>query len=134
MKLDKKNDNVTKEKNNYVSILKGSILAIVITIFCLAIYAGILTYTTISENTITPVILVISGISILIASSISSRKLKKQGMISGGIIGLIYILVIYLLSSILSGEFSLNSNSIILIIVCIITGMVGGSIGINMKF
>lgn len=134
MKLDKKNDNVTKEKNNYVSILKGSILAIVITIFCLAIYAGILTYTTISENTITPVILVISGISILIASSISSRKLKKQGMISGGIIGLIYILVIYLLSSILSGEFSLNSNSIILIIVCIITGMVGGIIGINMKF
>ena len=134
MKLDKKNDNVTKEKNNYISILKGSLLAIVITIVCLTIYAAILTYTTISENTIVPVVLVVSGISILIASSISARKLKKQGMINGGIIGLIYILAIYLLSSILSAEFSLNTSSILMILVCIITGMVGGIIGINMKF
>lgn len=134
MKLDKKNDNVTKEKNNYISILKGSLLAIVITIVCLTIYAAILTYTSVSENTIVPVVLVVSGISILIASSISARKLKKQGMINGGIIGLIYILAIYLLSSILSAEFSLNTSSILMILVCIITGMVGGIIGINMKF
>ncbi len=134
MKLDKKNDNVTKEKNNYISILKGSILAIVITIVCLTIYAALLTYTAISENTIVPVVLVVSGISILIASSISTRKLKKRGMINGGIIGLIYILAIYLLSGILSAEFSLNTNSILMIIVCIITGMIGGIIGINMKF
>ena len=134
MKLDKKNDNVTKEKNNYISILKGSLLAIVITIVCLTIYAAILTYTTISENTIVPVVLVVSGISILIASSISTRKLKKQGLINGGIIGLIYKLVVYLLSSIISAEFSLNTSSILMILVCIITGMVGGIIGINMKF
>lgn len=134
MQLDKKNDNVTKEKNNYISILKGSLLAIVITIVCLTIYAAILTYTSVSENTIVPVVLVVSGISILIASSISARKLKKQGMINGGIIGLIYILAIYLLSSILSAEFSLNTSSILMILVCIITGMVGGIIGINMKF
>ena len=134
MKLDKKNDNVTKEKNNYISILKGSLLAIVITIVCLTIYAAILTYTSVSENTIVPVVLVVSGISILIASSISARKLKKQGRINGGIIGLIYILAIYLLSSILSAEFSLNTSSILMILVCIITGMVGGIIGINMKF
>lgn len=134
MKLDKKNDNVTKEKNNYISILKGSLLAIVITIVCLTIYAAILTYTSVSENTIVPVVLVVSAISILIASSISARKLKKQGMINGGIIGLIYILAIYLLSSILSAEFSLNTSSILMILVCIITGMVGGIIGINMKF
>ena len=134
MKLNKKNDNVNKKKNNYISILKGSLLAIVITIVCLTIYAAILTYTSVSENTIVPVVLVVSGISILIASSISARKLKKQGMINGGIIGLIYILAIYLLSSILSAEFSLNTSSILMILVCIITGMVGGIIGINMKF
>lgn len=134
IKLDKKNDNITKENNNYVNIAKGSILAIAITLISLTIYAALLTYTTISETTITPVILVISGISILLASSISARKLKKQGMINGGLIGLIYILVIYLLSSILSVEFNLNTSSIIMIIVCIITGMVGGIIGINMKF
>lgn len=131
MKLDRRNENITNEKSNFTRIIQGILIAIIITLICLTIYSALLTYTNISENTITPVVLVISGISILIGSSIATRKLKKQGMVNGGIIGLIYILFIYLLSSILSAEFGLNTSSIIMIIVCIITGMIGGIVGIN---
>lgn len=131
----KKVEDVSKDKknNNIIKIIKGSIISIVITLLALTIYAAILSYTSVSETTISPVILIITGISILIGSSMSSISIKKQGIINGGLVGLIYILFIYIVSSIISVGFSLNMNSIIMIIVAILTGMVGGIIGVNIK-
>ena len=128
----KKIEDISKEKN-IIKILKGVIISIVISILLLTIYAVILTYTSTSENTIKPVVITITGISLLIGSFISSMKLKKQGMLNGGIVGLIYILSIYIISSIWLSNFSLDLESIIMIIVSIITGMIGGIIGINIK-
>lgn len=130
----KKSENNTKEKNNsLLKIIKGSIISIITTMIFLTIFAILLTYTEISENTIFPVVLVISGVSILIGSSITTRKLKQQGMINGGLIGLVYILFIYVISSLFTMQFNLNTNSIIMLSVCVIVGMIGGIIGINMK-
>ena len=80
----------------------------------------------------TPVVITISGISILIGSSISSLKIKKQGMLNGALVGLIYIMFIYILSSILLAGFAIDTNSIIMIAVSVATGMIGGIIGVNL--
>ena len=85
---------------NVIRVIKGSIFSIVISAILLLIYAAVLTYTNVSENTMTVVLIAISGISILIGSSISSFKIKKQGMLNGALVGLIYMIFIYLLSSI----------------------------------
>ena len=80
---------------NVTRVIKGSIFSIVISIILLLIYATVLTYTNVSENTMTVVLIAISGISILIGSSISSFKIKKQGMLNGALVGLIYMIFIY---------------------------------------
>lgn len=130
----KKIEDITKEKNkNLINIIKGTIISILLTIIFLMIYAALLSYTNISEDTMTPVILVITGVCILIGSSISSINLKKQGMINGGLIGLIYVLFLYIISSIFLSGFALTSKTIWMIIIGIVTGMIGGIIGINMK-
>ncbi len=41
----------TKEDSNFVRIIKGSILSIILTIICLLIFSLILAYTNISEKT-----------------------------------------------------------------------------------
>lgn len=128
-----KDENSKESKKDIVIILKGSIIALILTIIMLTIYAAILSYTNISEDSMTLVILVIAGLSIIIDSSIANIKLKRKGIINGALIGLIYILIIYILSSVITGVFNLNSNSIIMIIVSIVTGMIGGIIGVNMK-
>lgn len=128
-----KDENSKESKKDIVIILKGSIIALILTIIMLTIYAAILSYTNISEDSMTLVILVIAGLSIIIGSSITNIKLKRKGIINGALIGLIYILIIYILSSVITGVFNLNSNSIIMIIVSIVTGMIGGIIGVNMK-
>lgn len=130
----KKVEDISKEKNkNIINVIKGSIISIIITVIALTIYAAILSYTSISETTMVPVVLTITGISILIGSSISSIHIKKQGILNGGLVGLIYILLLYIVSSIFLAGFELNMNSIIMIVVSILTGMIGGVIGVNMK-
>lgn len=122
-----------KESNTIATIAKGIGISLLITVIALIIFSIILTYTNIEENVINPVIMIITAISILIGSSIENTKLKKNGLINGGMIGGCYILIIYLISSILNWKFSLNVNSIIMIVAAIIFGILGGIIGVNRK-
>ena len=130
----KKIEDITKERNNkLLRLIKGAIISILLTIILLTIYAALLSFTNVSENTMVPVVLIITGISILIGSSISSINIKKQGMLNGGLVGLIYVLFIYIVSSTFLIGFEINFNSILMIAIGIVTGMIGGIIGVNMK-
>lgn len=121
------------ENKTIINILKGVGISLIATVIMLIIFSIILTYTNIQESTINPVIMIITAISILIGSSLGNIKIKKNGLINGGIIGGIYILIIYLISSILNWKFSLNIQSIIMIITAVIFGILGGIIGVNRK-
>ena len=120
-----------RENKKYFNIIKGIGIAFIITLLGIFVFSLLLTYTKISENTISPVIIIISAISILIGANISTRKLNKNGMLNGALIGGIYILLIYLISSIINSQFSINIYSIFLIIFGIIAGLIGGILGIN---
>lgn len=121
------------ENKPIINILKGVGISLISTFILLIIFSIILTYTNVQENTINAVIMIVTAISILIGSSLGNIKIRKNGLINGGLIGGIYILTIYLISSILNWRFSLNIESIIMIIVAIIFGIIGGIIGVNKK-
>lgn len=127
-------ENLQSKKNIVIkNIAKGVGTALITTFVLLIIFSVILTYTNIEEKVINPVIMLITAISILIGSSLANIKIKKNGLLNGGIVGGIYILTIYLISSILNWKFSLNIQSIIMIATAIIFGVLGGIIGVNQK-
>lgn len=124
------------EKNNtnkLSSIFNGILFSFGITMISFLIFGIILSYTSISEDTINPVIIVITAVSILIGTSISCIKLEKNGLITGGIIGIIYIGLLYIISSALNNNFTLNTYSVVMMASGCITGIVGGIIGVNIK-
>ena len=112
---------------------KGLLISFIMTILILLIFSIILTFTNISEKTIVPVIIISTAISILIGSSISNIRIKKNGILNGALIGGGYILILYLLSSILNARFNLNIQSIIMISVGVVFGILGGIIGVNKR-
>ncbi len=118
---------------NFKYILKGVIISIISTLIFLFIFSIILTYTNVSEQLINPFIIVVTAISIFIGSSIGSLKLQKQGLLSGALIGGIYLISLYIISGIINHNFSMSTQSLILIIAGIICGMFGGIIGVNKK-
>lgn len=119
--------------NAGITIVKGVGIAFALTLISVFIYSAILTYTNIPESTIFPVILFITALSILVGSSISTIKIKKNGIVNGGIIGLIYILLLYLISSIVNANFAITMSSLAIIGAAIFGGMLGGIVGVNIK-
>ena len=119
------------ENNFFINLIKGVGIAFISTIILLLIFSAILTFTNINEDVINPVIITVTGISILIGSSIGNNKIKKNGLLNGALVGAIYILIIYIISSLLNWRFGLNLQSLIMIVVGMIFGMLGGIIGVN---
>lgn len=129
--VKEKGKNKTKEERNIIKIIKGSAISLILTIIMLILFSIILTYTNVNESIATPVIFVITIISILTGSIISVRKVKKNGLVNGAIVGGIYILTIYILSSVFVTTFALNMYAIIMIILSVLAGILGGIIGVN---
>ena len=121
------------ENKTIKNIMKGTGIALITTVLLLLIFSIILTYTNIDEKVINPVIMIVTAISILLGSSLGNIKIKKNGLINGGTIGAIYIVTIYLISSNLNWKFSLNIQSIFMIIIAIVFGILGGILGVNRK-
>lgn len=122
-----------QSENPIFSIVKGIIISFLTTIILLTIFSLLLVYTNLSEETIKPVIFTVTAVSLLIGSSISNRKLKRNGLINGAIIGGAYILLLYLISSAINANFSMNLISISMIVIGVIGGILGGIIGVNTK-
>lgn len=124
------NENTSK---NFIKVLKGSVVSVIITLILLLILSVLLTYTNIKESAIPTVIIAITALSILIGSQITTSSIKNNGIINGALIGGIYVACLYVVSSIISKNFSLNKYSIFFIAASLVTGALGGIIGVNKK-
>lgn len=113
-----------ENKSSIIYIIKGIAIAYGITLVLLFLFSIVLTYTNMAESMIAPVILIITIISILIGGSIGSSKIKRKGIINGGIIGLIYISILYFISSLIQIGFGLNIYAILMIVFSVLAGMV----------
>ena len=123
---------MSERKNVFGVVLRGVLLTYILNILFILLYATILSYTDVTESTIPTVIFVINLMGIFIASSISAIKIKSNGMKYGGIIGFLYIIILYLLGAFTNVGFGLTSYSIATIIFNVLIGMVGGVIGVNL--
>ena len=118
---------------NLKNIIKGIVLSFFITIAMLFIISILLCYTNMKESLIEPCIIFTSTFSILIGSFSVMKNIKQKGLIYGMLLGIIYMLMIYLISSFINMDFSLGFGSIIMMILGIISGAIGGIIGVNLK-
>ena len=96
---------------------KCFIIEMMISIIGMLILAIVLSKTSLSDNIMGNVIIGISAFAISIGGLLSSRKIQIKGILCGSIQGIFYMITLYLISSIASGNFSLSLEGIIMIIV-----------------
>lgn len=97
------------------------------------IMAIIVTYTSAPESIIPLVTSIVMVLSIAFSGLITAIKKKKNGFLQGLITGGIYVIFIILLSWIFIDKFSFDKFIIIKGITGIISGGIGGMIGVNLK-
>jgi len=116
-----------------IAIMKGLMISYIITIPIFLIFAFILSNTDYPEKFISPVVLLTTVISILLAGSTATRGAKSKGWLNGCIVGAIYIFILYLVSSVIFNDFSVNRYTVTMFVIAVLSGAIGGIIGINLK-
>lgn len=106
-----------------------------ITIFSLAVifsllFAFLLRYTNLSENTMKYFLMILSFISVFIGGLVTGSKAKRIGLILGGCTGILYTLIIFLYQY-LGLELLFTTKQFIYFGGCILTAMMGGIVGVN---
>lgn len=127
-------ENLDYQENTsiFTTFLKATIISIICSLILIFILAILVSCTNIKENIVNPSVIFISAISILIGGFLVSKKVKKKGIICGVILGIIYMLIMYIFSSLMNMNFSLESNSLIMIVFGILGGGIGGILGVNL--
>ena len=119
--------------NKFLLLCKGLVFSMCATLIMILVLSIVLSFSSVKENVIMPTVIFISAFSILMGAFLVARKIDEKGIVYGSILGIIYMLILYLISSIMNFDFSLNMNAVLMIAVGILGGAIGGILGVNMK-
>ena len=119
------------ETSFFLSILKGSLASLCISLIGILIFAFLIRFISIPDSAISPINQVIKGVSILIGCFIGLKKTNEMGFISGLLIGVFYTIISFVVFSILDGQFTFSKNLLNDILFGGIIGIICGVIAVN---
>ncbi len=121
------------EHVNLLRVIKGLLLSFLITLPCFLAFALFLTYTDFPEKYTFIAVLITTVISVLTASAYSTRNVRSKGWINGCAVGVLYVAVLYLASSIIFMNFAVDVQVLLTVVIGAIVGCLGGIFGINLR-
>jgi len=110
-------------------LLRGYIIALLLFL----IVAILITYTSIGENVIPLLTSIIMIIGIVISAIYCSVHIRSKGWFHGGIMGLVFVLILILLSKVFMSEYSMDRIALYKVGLGMGAGIIGGMLGVNIK-
>ncbi len=114
-------------------ILKALGYSYMLTLIILLIYNLILTYTSISSNSITMVTSFITTISAAFGGFYACKHIKEKGLMYGFIVGICYIVLLIILFYLAKENYIFDITLLYKAILVSVSGGIGGVIGVNFK-
>jgi putative membrane protein (TIGR04086 family) len=116
-----------------VNLFKFVGVAYILTFVIFLAAAAFLTYTEFPQGMIPSVVVITTMISIMFAGSGFARSAKNKGWFNGMLAGLIYMVILYVISSLTLNTYGIDINGLIMLILGMAAGAFGGVVGINLK-
>lgn len=114
-------------------LLRGMGIAFAITCIIFIGFGILLTYTSLSEESLPMVSLICTAISAAAAGYDWAACMKKKGLLWGALAGVVYAVLLYLITSLASDSFSIALSGLMTVIVAIAAGAIGGILGVNKR-
>ncbi|CEO15883.1 membrane protein [[Clostridium] sordellii] len=115
------------------SICKGLGYAYIITLVCLLVYNLLLTFTSMSADSITVATSTITTASSAFGGFYASMKIKEKGLLYGVLVGLLYIVCLMVVVFLAKDSFMFEVTMMYKILLVSIAGGIGGVLGVNFK-
>lgn len=112
-------------------IIKGTGLALVLSLVTALLFAVLLRCTYIPDSLIYPVNQTLKAICIIVGALVCVRG--EKGFIKGGAIALLFTALSYLAFSAIGGDFSLSWMIVVEVFLALMTGVLSGSIAVNLR-
>lgn len=116
-----------------LGFLKGALIAALFTLAVFALSAVILSYTPLSEGAIPYISFAAQIIGSAIAGFIPAKRAGVKGLITGGVSALLYMLILWLISSLVADGFFVSKHVITMFLLSLVFGALGGITGVNFK-
>ncbi len=116
-----------KLKNYTISLALSFLVAVVL----LSLTACIFAYTSINDRYLQTFVFACVMLSVLVGSTMLSKKIKEKGLLMGAIFGILYVLIVYLFTSLAYTGFFISNTLGIYLAVAVLSGVIGGVIGVN---
>lgn len=120
-------------KDQVLGLVLAVVIAYAITAIIFLATAIILTYTTLSEDTLPTIVMATCVISVLFAGFDASKKATSRGWLWGIIAGLLYAIIFIFIIAFIGDTFTFDTRKFLLLALSLVGGGIGGAIGINFK-
>jgi putative membrane protein (TIGR04086 family) len=119
--------------NSVLIVSKGVLIALIISAVLIILYGLLLSFTSLSESSMPAVITAISTVSIALSGIYVAVKVESRGWLNGALMGLIYMVVLYLISLLFKTGAAFDKFALFRIFMGFVIGALSGIIGINLK-
>lgn len=116
---------------NFKKIIKGVVLAFLISIVLICILAAIVYFSDIQDRTVSTLTLAISAVSVAFGAYFLAQNISGGGLINGLMLALIYFAVLLLISILVNGSISFSQSNFLRLFAQLVAGALGGVLGIN---
>lgn len=110
------------------SIFKGVMWAVIATLLFVLGFALVMQWTHLSNAVVKPVMQVIKVLCIFMAVALGLKHAKGKGWLLGGAIGIIYMILTFLIFSMLDGNFTVGLGALSDLLFQTLTGVVSGMV------
>ncbi len=119
-----------RERGFFWQIIKGACIALVISLVAILIFSGVVKVCKLSSGVIKAVNQFIKIIALFLGIIFSLKE--NKGLLKGGLVGIIYGVLIHLVFLIIGGEFEIGKVALD-VLFCIAVGCILGALIINLR-
>jgi len=122
------------EKFSIVDLVLSIVAGFILTLIFFALSAAVVTFLPVPDSAVPALSVVGSTIGLIGGGIFAVRNISAKGWLYGAISGIAYVIVFYLVSSIIKGSVSFDFGILFMLMLGFFAGAFGGIMGINVKF
>jgi putative membrane protein (TIGR04086 family) len=121
------------KSSKYMVMLKSILICFFISFIMILIYALILSFSSISDASMSKVTQTILIISVAIASAYGGKHTRRRGWLFGAVLGLIFSILLVPFGMAVGQDFVIDIFLVAKMLVTAAVGAIGGIIGVNLN-
>jgi putative membrane protein (TIGR04086 family) len=121
------------KSSKYMIMLKSILVCFIISFIMILIYALILSFSSISDASMSRVTQTILIISVAIASAYGGKRTRQRGWLFGAVLGLIFSILLVPFGMAVGQDFVIDIFLLAKMLVTAVVGAIGGIIGVNLN-